>query len=229
MALFVAKVEKIAEELEKHFGVPERLATKDPLSELIFAILSQNTTDKNRDRAFAGLRARFKSWEEVMSGDVKEIEEAIRVGGLAPQKSSRIKEILRIIYEERGKLDLEHLVNMERDEAIVYLTSFKGVGVKSASIVLLFSLGKPAFPVDTHIFRVTKRLKLIDEKTSVDVAHKIMEGLIAEESYYPFHMLLIRLGREYCKARGPLCSRCPLFSLCPSKEEFIENKKVKRI
>jgi endonuclease III len=225
MALSIAKVEKIAEKLEKHFGVPERLATKDPLSELIFAILSQNTTDKNRDRAYAGLRARFKSWEEVMSADVKEIEEAIRVGGLAPQKSERIKEILWAIYEERGKLDLEHLRNMERDEAIEYLTLFKGVGVKSASIVLLFSLGKPAFPVDTHIFRVTKRLKLIDEKTGVDVAHKIMEGLIAEENYYPFHMLLIRLGREYCKARGPLCSRCPLFSLCPSKEEFIKNKK----
>ena len=225
MALSIAKVEKIAEKLEKHFGVPERVATKDPLSELIFAILSQNTTDKNRDRAYAGLRACFKSWEDVMSADVKEIEEAIRVGGLAPQKSVRIKEILRIIADERGKLDLEHLVNMERDEAIEYLTSFKGVGLKTASIVLLFSLGKPAFPVDTHIFRVTKRLKLIDEKASIDAAHKIMEGLIAEESYYSFHLLLIRLGREYCKARGPLCRQCPLFSLCPSKEEFIENKK----
>ncbi len=225
MALSIVKVEKIMEELEKHFGVPEKVETKDPLSELIFAILSQNTTDKNRDRAYAGLRTLFQTWEEVMSADVKEIEGAIRVGGLAPQKSARIKEILRIIYKERGRLDLEHLKNVERDEVIEYLTSFKGVGLKTASIVLLFSLGKPAFPVDTHIFRVAKRLKLVDGKKSVDAAHKIMEGLIAKESYYSFHMLLIRLGREYCKARGPLCRQCPLFSLCPSKQEFIEIKK----
>ena len=219
------KTEKILEKLESHFGVPEMRGRKDPLSELIFSILSQNTTDQNRDRAYASLKSRFTRWEEVMAADVKEIEEAIRVGGLAPQKSVRIKEILGEIYNERGRLDLDHLSDMGRDEALDYLTSFKGVGVKTASIVLLFSLGKPAFPVDTHVYRVTKRLGLVDEKASVDAAHKIMEELVSEDKYFPFHILLIRLGREYCKARRPLCEECPLNSLCPSKDEFLEEKK----
>jgi endonuclease-3 len=217
--------EKILEKLESHFGVPEMRGRKDPLSELIFSILSQNTTDLNRDRAYAGLRSRFERWEDVMTADVKEIEEAIRVGGLAPQKSVRIKEILGEIYDERGRLDLDHLNDMGRDEALDYLTSFKGVGVKTASIVLLFSLGKPAFPVDTHVYRVTKRLGLVDGKASVEAAHRIMAGLVDEEKYFPFHTLLIRLGREYCRARSPLCPECPLSSLCPSKGMFLEEKK----
>ncbi len=218
-------VDDILEKLEGHFGVPEKRRKKDPLSELIFSILSQNTTDKNRDRAYASLRSRFTRWEDVMASDAVEIEEAIRVGGLAPQKSVRIKEILSEIYNERGRLDLDHLSDMERDEALDYLTSFKGVGVKTASIVLLFSLGKPAFPVDTHIYRVTKRLGLVDEKADVTAAHKIMEELVSEDKYFPFHILLIRLGREYCKARRPLCEECPLSSLCPSKNMFLEENK----
>ncbi|MBN1572514.1 MAG: endonuclease III [Deltaproteobacteria bacterium] len=222
------KIANILEKLEGYFGIPEKRLRKDPLSELIFSILSQNTTDLNRDRAYASLMSRFERWEDVMAADVKEIEEAIRVGGLAPQKSVRIKEILGEIYNERGRLDLDHLSDMDRDEALDYLTSFKGVGVKTASIVLLFSLGKPAFPVDTHIYRVTKRLGLVDEKADVTSAHKIMERLVPEDKYFPFHILLIRLGREYCKARRPLCEECPLNSLCPSKDEFFKEKKQPR-
>jgi endonuclease-3 len=215
------KVDEMLERLEGHFGLPEKRQKKDPLSELIFSILSQNTTDLNRDRAYASLRSRFESWEEVMEANAAEIEEAIRVGGLAPQKSVRIKEILKEIKDERGRLDLDHLEDMKRDEALDYLTSFKGVGVKTASIVLLFSLGKPAFPVDTHIYRVSKRLGLVNEKASVETAHEIMRGLVDEDKYFPFHILLIRLGREICKARRPLCRECPLSSLCPSRDRFL--------
>lgn len=218
-------IEKILSKLEGRFGVPKMRGRKDPLSELIFSILSQNTTDKNRDRAYARLKSRFNGWEDVMAADAREIEEAIRVGGLAPQKSVRIKEILGEIYNERGRLDLDHLKDIGRDEALDYLTSFKGVGVKTASIVLLFSLGKPAFPVDTHIYRVTKRLGLVDGKASVEATHKVMERLVDEDKYFPFHILLIRLGREYCRARNPLCKECPLSSLCPSRDEFLEEKK----
>jgi endonuclease III len=211
----MSAVGDIIARLEARFGVPRPGAAKDPLSELIFTILSQNTTDTNRDRAYERLRRRFPLWEDVETGDVADIEEAIRVGGLGAQKSGRIKAILAEIRRRAGALDLSYLDDMSIDEAAAELLSFDGVGRKTAAIVLLFSLGRPAFPVDTHVLRVTKRLGLVPPKAGADAAHDILGGMIPPVKYYPTHINLITLGKLLCRPRNPQCPACPLVDLCP--------------
>lgn len=186
----------------------------DPLSELIFTILSQNTSDINRDRAWMRLKARFPTWESVLAADAAELAEAIRPGGLANVKAPRIQEALRVIKRERGEFTLDFLAEMEVDEAKQWLTSLSGVGPKTAAIVLLFSLGKPAFPVDTHVHRVSRRLGLIGTKTSREKAHEVLEELLPPEIYYTFHLNLIAHGREVCKAQQPRCTTCVLQEHC---------------
>lgn len=214
-------IDDIIGRLEDFFGVPERGHPKDPLSELIFTILSQNTTDTNRDRAYERLRNRFPRWEDVLAADLPEIEEAIRVGGLGSQKSKRIKAILSEIREKTGTLSLDYLADRRPEEARRELLLFNGVGRKTAAIVLLFSLGMPAFPVDTHVMRVTRRLGLITEKTNADAAHEVLGGLVPPDKYYPTHINLIRLGRTLCKPRNPRCSECPLAPVCRFGREFL--------
>ena len=147
---------------------------REPLSVLISAIISQNTSDVNRDQAWERLKERFPTWESVLAANPVEIAEAIRPGGLANVKAPRIQEILRAIRRERGEFTLDFLAEMEVDEARQWLTSLNGVGPKTAAIVLLFSLGKPAFPVDTHVHRVSRRLGLIGLKTSREQAHEVL-------------------------------------------------------
>ena len=142
------------------FGLPQWDAFDTPLEELVSTILSQNTNDRNRDVAYTSLRSRFATWEEVRDADVEQVIQAIRPAGLANQKGPRIQAVLRQITEERGSLDLEFLRLLPPEEAHAWLMRFKGVGPKTTAIVLLFALGKPAFPVDTHIYRVTGRLGL---------------------------------------------------------------------
>lgn len=211
----MAAIDDIIGRLEARFGVPGRGDPKDPLSELIFTILSQNTTDTNRDRAYERLRGRFPSWEAVLAADTAGIEEAIRVGGLGPQKSKRIKAILGEIYRRTGTLSLDYLSGLSPEQAREELLAFNGVGNKTAAIVLLFSLGVPAFPVDTHILRVTRRLGLIPPAASAAAAHTILGALIPPGRYYPAHINLIRLGRTLCKPRNPRCTECPLLADCP--------------
>jgi endonuclease-3 len=211
----VGNVDEIIRGLEAFFGVPVRGVTKDPLSELIFTILSQNTTDSNRDRAYERLKNRFPRWEDVVPADASQIEEAIRVGGLGSQKSKRIKAILADIEQRTGRLSLDYLAELGPEEARRALLSFVGVGNKTAAIVLLFSLGMPAFPVDTHILRVTRRLGLIPPKADAAAAHEILGSAIPPEKYYPTHLNLIRLGRTICRPRSPRCPECPLLTLCP--------------
>jgi endonuclease-3 len=206
--------DEIINRLDAFFGVPDRGRPKDPLSELVFTILSQNTTDTNRDRAYERLRGRFPKWEDVLRADASEIEDAIRVGGLGPQKSKRIKAILTQINRKTGRLSLDYLAGMPPAEARRELLAFNGVGNKTAAIVLLFSLGMPAFPVDTHVLRVTRRLGLIPSNATADAAHEIMGGLIPPDRYYPSHINLIRLGRTLCKPRNPRCAECPVRTLC---------------
>lgn len=213
-------IDDIIGRLEAHFGVPKRGPAKDPLSELIFTILSQNTTDKNRDRAYERLRGRFARWEDVLEADPSEIEEAIRVGGLGPQKSKRIKAILGEIYRETGTLSLDYLSRLRPEQARETLLAFNGVGQKTAAIVLLFSLNMPAFPVDTHILRVTRRLGLIPPAADAAAAHAILGALIPPAKYYPTHVNLIGLGRSLCKPKNPGCAECPLLPLCPFGNEF---------
>jgi len=186
----------------------------DPLDELINTILSQNTNDLNRDRAYHALRAKFPTWEEVRDAPRGQVIAAIKSAGLANQKGPRIQAVLRRITAERGELDLNFLRDLPTDEAKAWLISLDGVGLKTASIVLLFALGKPAFPVDTHIHRVTGRLGLLPPKTSADKAHGILEELVPPEWYHSFHLNVIEHGRQVCKAQRPLCAQCVLQKQC---------------
>jgi endonuclease-3 len=197
------------------FGQPVWRTKLPALDELISTILSQNTNDVNRDRAFESLREAFPTWEAVRDAPSVSVIEAIRTAGLANQKGPRIQAVLQAITKEIGSLDLSFLARMPVNEARDWLLRFKGVGPKTAAIVLLFSLDKPAFPVDTHIYRVTGRLGLRPEKMSADKAHDHLEELFPPDSYYDVHLNIIRLGREICHARKPACPNCMLQDLCP--------------
>jgi endonuclease-3 len=187
---------------------------RDPVSTLVSTILSQNTNDVNRDRAFERLRARFPTWEAVRDAGLEGLVKAVRPAGLAPTKAPRIQEALRRITAERGEISLDFLADLPLEEARAWLLSIPGVGPKTAAIVLLFALGRPAFPVDTHVHRVAWRLGLIPDRTSREKAHKLLERLVPPEIYYPFHLNLIALGRSVCHARGPECARCILQNQC---------------
>ena len=186
-----------------------------PVDELVSTILSQNTNDLNRDRAFKALRAALPSWEAVCDAAPAAVVEAIRPAGLANQKGPRIQAVLQAITRERGRLDLRFLRRLPPDEAQAWLMRFKGVGRKTASIVLLFSLGMPAFPVDTHIYRVSGRLGLRPPRASLQQAHDLLARTFPPETYYAAHLNLIRHGREVCRARKPACPACVLRRLCP--------------
>lgn len=185
-----------------------------PLDELVSTILSQNTNDLNRDRAFEALRRRFPTWEAVRDAPVTEVIDAIRPAGLANQKGPRLQAVLQAISAQRGTLSLEFLRELSPAAVHDWLTRFKGVGPKTAAIVALFSLGIPAFPVDTHIYRVSGRLGLRPPALTVEQAHPYLAALFPPETYYAVHLNLIRLGREVCQARRPRCAVCPLTSLC---------------
>lgn len=203
------------------YGQPEWRNPLPPLDELVSTILSQNTNDVNRDRAFDALVARYPTWEAVRDAPQEEVIDTIRVAGLANQKGPRIQAVLRSITEKRGRLDLEFLKDFPGQEAFEWLQQFKGVGPKTAAIVLQFSLDKPAFPVDTHVHRITGRLGLRPEKMSAEKAHEYLAGLFPPETYYAAHLNIIRLGREICSARKPDCPNCPLNDIC---EYWAENK-----
>jgi endonuclease-3 len=205
---------KIHHRLIEFYGEPVWRTPLPPVDELVSTILSQNTNDANRDRAFNGLRGKFPSWEAVRDAPAGEVVEAIRPAGLANQKGPRIQQVLREITAERGGLDLSFLAEMPLEEARAWLMKFKGVGPKTAAIVLCFSLGRPAFPVDTHIYRVTGRIGLRPEKMNVEDAHRYLEEMFPPETYYAAHLNIIRLGREICGARKPNCPACPLRKLC---------------
>lgn len=208
-----SKTLRIHRRLLEAYGDPPR-PRLDPVSELVSTILSQSTNDTLRDRAFDRLRARYPTWAEVRGGSVREIEKAIRVCGLSRQKAPRIKQALQHIERERGELSLDFLREMSVDEAKAWLMAIEGVGPKTASIVLLFSLNRPAFPVDTHVHRVTGRLGLIPPKASADKAHAILEELVPPVLYLPFHLNVITHGRRVCHARRPQCEVCRLKRLC---------------
>lgn len=204
----------IHQHLLAFYGQPTWRNPLPPLDELISTILSQNTNDKNRDQAFDALQALFPTWEAVRDARTQEIIEAIRPAGLANQKGPRIQTVLKAITEERGELDLSFLESYSPEDAYSWLMRFKGVGPKTASIVLLFSLGKPAFPVDTHIYRVSGRLGLRPQKMTADKAHQHLAAQFPPETYYAAHLNIIRLGREICQSRKPKCEDCPLQDMC---------------
>lgn len=207
------KAARIHELLLREYGTP-RWTRLDGVSEMVATILSQNTNDGNRDLAYSRLRARFNTWEAVRDAKTADIVEAIRPAGLANQKGPRIQAALQTITETRGALNIDFLADLPVDEARAWLLAINGIGPKTAAIILLFCYGRPAFPVDTHVHRVTGRLGLRPEKTSADGTHTLMEALCPPGAEGPFHMNLIRHGREICAALKPLCEACVLRPEC---------------
>ncbi len=210
--------ETIIDRLSELYGEFVQKPRYNALDELIFTVLTQHTSDLNAERAFNRLRSKISTWEEVMVADQESIAEAIFHGGMSNQKSKRIKDILATISQKNGDLEIDFLRDQDLESARKWLMNLPGVGPKTAAVVMSFALGMPAFPVDTHIHRVSKRLGLIDAKTSADDAHAIMEAAVEPDLRFQLHMQLITHGRQICKARRPLCAQCPLSPECPSSE-----------
>lgn len=208
------KARVVHQRLMALYGSPEWRLPLTGIDELVSTILSQNTNDRNRDVAFFALKQAFPDWEAVRDAEPRAVVEAIRPAGLANQKGPRIQAVLHQISAERGSLDISFLKNWPVEQAHAWLTKFNGVGPKTAAIVLLFALGIPAFPVDTHIYRVSGRLGLRPVKMTVEQAHDHLAALFPPEEYGPAHLNLIRLGREICHARKPDCPACPLQDVC---------------
>ena len=215
-------VRTVYRRLARRFGPLDPPRRLDPLEELIITVLSQNTSDVNRDRAYAALRRRFPTWEALSGARWQDVAAAIRPGGLANIKGPRILAILRRIRDrEGGSLDLSWMRRATSSEVRDYLTSLPGVGPKTAACVLAFSLGRPALPVDTHVFRVARRLGWVPPEVDADRAHGVMEDVVPPRLRVKMHVGLIRLGREICRAGRPVCEECPVADLCPTAPLFL--------
>lgn len=204
----------VCDRLDAEYGRLTWRSHGEPLGGLILTILSQHTSDKNSERAFDHLRRVFPTWDAVRVAPVDEIADAIRSGGLADAKASRIKTVLEDTFVRFGETSLDALDAMPTDAAREYLLGFHGVGPKTAACVLMFSLGRPVLPVDTHVFRVSHRLGLIDKKVGEARAHDLLQAQLPPERVYPFHVHMIRHGRRVCVARGPRCEICVLRDRC---------------
>ncbi len=209
-----SKAEAVCKQLVDHYGdvVVER--NLPPVDELVLTILSQNTSNVNMYRGYHALKEKYDSWEEVLEAPQPEVADTIRSSGFFRIKAERIQASLEEIRRRVGELDLTLLEHMHRNEALDWLTSLHGVGPKTASIVLLFCFGKPTLPVDTHVWRVTKRLGLIPQSTSREQAQPLLEEIIPEYCIYSLNHNLVKHGREICKARSPKCDICFLSSIC---------------
>ncbi len=213
---FQAKYSAIYEGLAATYGEPqwEQERHHPPVDELVLTILSQATSDINSGRGFLGLKERFVNWEEAMNAPVEEVAAAIMPAGLANQKAPRIQQALQTIYDQRGALTLDFLADLPLADALSWLTQLKGVGPKTAAIVMLFAFGRPAFPIDTHVYRILRRTGLISPKVTADKAHAIMQNRAMPATCYPIHRNFIQHGRKMCRARTPLCLECPLSNHC---------------
>ena len=214
-------VRYIIQNLERAYGVPENKRSSDPLDMLIQIILSQATSDTNSDRTFAALKKRFPQWDALLRAREATIAETIRSGGLANQKAAVIKSLLRQIKEEHGSLDLDFLHELSAEEAVRYLSQFRGIGPKTVACTLLFACRKEVFPLDTHIFRILRRVGLIPQKCTDTRAHEIMNRIVPHGKFYSFHVNLIRHGRRLCRPREPLCERCPIVEYCDYGQQLI--------
>ncbi len=216
MLAAIDHLDDIERVLDEAYGPRRLVPDGDPVSTLVSTILSQNTSDTNTERAFASLRRRFPKWDDVAGADTNDVIDAIRSGGLANRKAPRIQEALEEIRDRYGAYSLDALVALPLDDARDTLLSIDGVGPKTAACVLLFAMGRPALPVDTHVFRVARRLGLIAESTSPVRAHATLEAMMAGDANrtYRFHVEMIAHGRAICTARRPKCSICPIRSYC---------------
>jgi endonuclease-3 len=201
---------EILDRLRAAYGKPEARTPRPALDELVLTILSQNTSDLNSERAYARMRERFPTWAAVRDAPEAELVEALRPGGLALQKAPRIQAVLRDLDD----LDLDWLGEKPAGEAMRWLVALPGVGPKTASCVLLFSLGVPVMPVDTHIHRIALRVGLVPAGTTADAAHALLTEMTPARRMLEAHLLLIRHGRTTCTARRPRCEECVLLDLC---------------
>jgi endonuclease III len=214
-------VREIHRRLERAFGPLDPPRRLEPLEELVVTVLSQNTSDVNRDRAYSALRTRYPSWERLAAARERGVAQAIRPGGLANTKAPRILAILREIRAREGRLDLGWMRGASDEDVFEYLTSLPGVGPKTAACVLAFSLDRPALPVDTHVHRVATRLGFLPPGTPAGPAHRRMAEQVPPKLRVSMHVGLIRLGRAQCRAGIPRCEACPLRDLCPTAPRYL--------
>jgi endonuclease-3 len=208
------KIEKIVYLLEREYGIPHHKKKADLLGLLIQTILSQNTNDRNRDRAYETLKTRFPQWEDLLKARTGAVTQAIRTGGLAGQKARRIRQILQWIKDREGKLSLHFLKKMSSEKIKNTLEKLKGIGPKTVHCLLLFGMGRDVFPVDTHVLRVGKRLGFIPRRMNAEKAHPWMVPLIPKGKALSLHLNLIRFGKEICRAKNPKCEICFLSKDC---------------
>jgi endonuclease-3 len=212
----------IIQNLERAYGVPvNKWEGWDVLDMLVSVILSQATSDANSDRTYDALKRRFPTWDAVLRARESTLADTIRLGGLANQKAAVIRSLLRQVKERHGSFDLSFLHDATVEEAARYLSGFRGVGPKTAACTLLFACGLDLFPLDTHIFRILRRVGLIPSKCSDEFAHRLMNRIVPEGKFYSFHVNLIRHGRKLCRPREPLCERCPIVEYCDYGRERI--------
>ena len=216
--------------LKKKFGTPQRSKPPNPVDLLIATILSQNTNDKNSYKAFQNLKQKYSGWKDVAELRTSQIEKLIKIAGLGKQKSKAIKNLLVSLIKERGKVSLDHLINMKDEEILNELIKFPGIGVKTASCVLLFSVRRNVCPVDTHVHRTLNRIGIV-KTSSPDKTFYFINKSLPDTVAHSFHTNLIRLGREICKPANPNCKVCPVLSICKfenknldgNKKEYVEN------
>lgn len=222
------KINKIINLLKQEFPdfTSPKPSKSDPMDVLIATMLSQNTTDKTSYIAYNNLKSNFNSWEDVMNAPLSKIKRSIKVCGLANQKSTAIKKLLKSLHSKYGKLSLTHFHNLSNDEIYKELLNYDGIGVKTASCVLAFSLGRDVFPVDTHVHRVINRLGIV-KASSPAKTFKLAEKVIPNGKKFLFHTLLIRFGRKICKAKNPLCSKCLLYDDCRFSDKELYASKNK--
>ena len=221
-----AGISRLVRLMAERYGPFPEEPRLDPAHEVVFTILSQHTSDTNSARAFSLLMDKFGTLEAVARAEVADIEQAITPGGLARIKAPRIKEVLNLILELNGSLDLAFLREMPLEEAKTWLRQLPGIGPKSAGIILCFSLGLPAMAIDTHIYRVCRRLALIGPKVTADKAHAILEAVVEPDQVFQFHLSFITHGRQVCKAQRPHCWDCVVASDCPSRDQFMAEEQV---
>lgn len=223
-----SRIRQIVRRLEKAYGPQPWRRWVKPLDGLIATVLSQHTSDANSDAAYESLRRAFPTWHACMISPPDGVERAIRSGGLARQKTRSIQAILRHLQADRGRLSLDFLASWPMERARAYLLALPGVGPKTAACVLMFNLGMPALPVDTHVHRLARRLGLIPDNCSAGKAHERLEAACPKKLVYPFHVLLIQHGRQVCRARNPLCGKCPLADSCPSAVTLHSSTRTER-
>lgn len=222
------RIEKINKLLIDHFGIPERSKNlPDPIDIIIGTILSQNTNDKNSYKAYLNLKNNIRSWNDVITMRVSKLEKLIKVAGLGKQKSKAIKNFLTNLKKKNGLLSLNYLKKNKNEEVLEELTSHKGIGVKTASCVLLFAFDKNVCPVDTHVHRILNRISLVKtsspEKTFKEINPHLPEGIA-----HSFHTNLLRLGREFCTPTNPKCYECPLENICKFTQKNFDVKRVNK-